>query len=350
MKLNYEGRQKLRKEVEKKLSLVPEGERIKLPKETLEELLFEVDIVKLEHLTKTCKVKYLVWSGEFLRKVDLSEVSFDNIDWHANNCQGIGNHMSTHKGYLQYGVDKINLSGTNAKIDFKKSFDALYCEQIMIINCDFSGVDLSNNVLDVNCFEIFEIGNCNFDDTKIKFCSDINSESYPRCFFLINSSFKNVDFSNFTIMADYLEQGEDYDIRDSDFYNSGLNICFDKKPNSEMLDFIKKHQLTFEKIGFNPYKDFFDYSLEEKMRDSEYEEISNFYEKLVGSFDEFIQFNSYLNKGYLQGCYINGKRIPTKEEREATKAQLLGEYQQFEEQEISSVLGEIDTAIKAIRK
>lgn len=338
MQLNYEGRQKLRKEVEKKLALVPEGERIELPKETLEQLLFEFCDLKLSDDGKGLGVKYLVWSGEFLKKVDLSNVSFEKVFWNV-----LGDPYSN---YSCFGVKRIHLSGTNVRIDFEKTFSGINS----ISGCNFSGVDLSNNVIDISSYDCVSISDSNFDNTGIKFiCEDVALN--PGIFQLSNSSFRNVDFFNLTIDVSDFEYGGDHDIRNCDFYNSGLKIDFGEKPTAEMLEFLKKNKTLFERTKYNPYKN----DITDELGDELIKEIItvddfgviNFW---CDNFEGIYGFNKYLKKGYLAGCYVNGKKIPTPEERETKKSQLLSEYQKFEDETISSVLGEVDTAIKTVRK
>ena len=72
MKLNLEGRKELRKYVEEFLAKVPEGKRVKINDDVLQTLLFETIIIPYNE----DKVKIPVWSGSFLRKIDLSKVSF----------------------------------------------------------------------------------------------------------------------------------------------------------------------------------------------------------------------------------------------------------------------------------
>ncbi len=78
MELNNSRKEELRKNILEQLKNVPEGEKIHLDKKLLEDLLFE-EIVVVESKGLTAKLP--VWSGEFLRKIDLSEVSFENVSW-----------------------------------------------------------------------------------------------------------------------------------------------------------------------------------------------------------------------------------------------------------------------------
>ncbi len=78
MRLSEKDRYAFRERIEVMLRKVPEGQRIKLDKDLLEDLLFVKKTVNEE---KDIMVKLPVWSGKFLRKIDLSEVSFDNVSW-----------------------------------------------------------------------------------------------------------------------------------------------------------------------------------------------------------------------------------------------------------------------------
>lgn len=90
----------------------PEGERIHIQKEILEQLLFGTVI--MDTPTGQVLVKYIVWSGDFLSKIDLSEISFDDVLWDIN-VEDDDNYYSENEIY------EINLSNTNAHIDFSKS-------------------------------------------------------------------------------------------------------------------------------------------------------------------------------------------------------------------------------------
>lgn len=152
MKNNFREDFKKRLEI---LSLCLESDRkIPIDKDILEDLLFDEIVIDEE---STAKI--LVWTGDFLRKIDLSEVSFEDVFWSYDEyCNG---------GILGQ-ANYINLSCSNANIDFSKSFESkiLTGAFFNLRNCSFRGVDLSNShITDVfNCFE-----NCDLRDTGIKF-------------------------------------------------------------------------------------------------------------------------------------------------------------------------------------
>lgn len=388
MQLNYEGRQKLRKEVEKKLALVPEGERIKLPKETLEQLLFETKKLKYkdsdENPNKLYDVKFLVWSGEFLKKIDLSEVSFEDVTWNVKKidmCRSFAwyqdeneQDVSLNACYKQFGVDSICLSNTNANVDFFKSFEFKLRECVIINNCNFSNTDLSSNILNgkrAYCV----IVDSNLDNTSIKVTNeecDYNDIDVDY-FRFVGSSFVNCDFSKVRIDASCFDPVEAL-WRGNYIYDcfAGCNLCNTRitisleKTEEEGIDLLRKWSSEMQKYNItNPYQ-FYTYNdgeesylvdgitlFEKRLLEDGYkeeaEEIRKFNERYnyIGS---IASFNKALQAGYLYGCYVNGKRIPTPEERETKKSQLLSEYQMFEDETISSVLGEVDTAIKSTRK
>ena len=130
MKLNNKDRRKLRSIVEEKLSDIKDNsEKIKFDSELLEQLIFDEMTVSLSD--KSLVFKYPVWTGKILQKLDLSELSFDNVFWGADSIvESIINGSEFFKKKLdEDGIIKgendllIDFSNTNADIDFTKSFD-----------------------------------------------------------------------------------------------------------------------------------------------------------------------------------------------------------------------------------
>ena len=78
MKLNQSGKSELREVIEKELKDYEGDKRVKIDKNILEDLIFEKDIAIFPD-GRQIEVKYIVWSGPFLSKIDLSEVSFGSI-------------------------------------------------------------------------------------------------------------------------------------------------------------------------------------------------------------------------------------------------------------------------------
>lgn len=200
MKISLDGRKKLRKYIEELLEKVPKGKRIHIDKEILETLLFEKLTIK-KNTQKNYKLP--IWSGEFLSKIDLSEIDFENVSWSllGENEEKINEKKEQIKKYLlnqeekteepkevrnnekkrkktksllkyikqdtkekkQYINRFVNYSNTNAKIDFKKSIEYKVFKEIEIKYCDFSGTDLSNNEI-----EDYSISNSYLNNTGLK--------------------------------------------------------------------------------------------------------------------------------------------------------------------------------------
>ena len=159
MTLNEESKNKLRQLIEKELIGAEYKERIPLETELLEQLLFKKQKIGV------CKIvaKFPVWSGDFLSKIDLSGVSFENVVW---NTEAI-------KHYVGQDVDIIDYSYTNAVIDIHK-----VCNLVPFFyfsNCNFTGTDLSQNEAIGDAMFSYGIRNCNFSNTGLRvkrsFCS-----------------------------------------------------------------------------------------------------------------------------------------------------------------------------------
>lgn len=125
-----------------------EGERLKIDDDVLTQLLF--DTVVTEVNGESVKKKIIAWSGDFLRKVDLSKISFENVDWN-------------------YEKDRaVDLSYTNAKIDFSKSFEVLHPKtknsKATISHVNLECVELESS----NCNYLGKISCCNLVGTHFK--------------------------------------------------------------------------------------------------------------------------------------------------------------------------------------
>ena len=242
---------KKRKELEKTLNEIPEGERIKLNKDLLESLIFEERNIVYDddYQVRYEKVKYPVWTGKFLRKVDLSEVSFDNVDW---TCYGLS---AIDKKIYNYDIQNnkpdtspylVDLSYTNAKIDFSKASQTIATpenQKTNIAYCNLSHVDLS----DSNCSHIYSIINSDLSNSNLKidekFSLKENTQStydfietyilnYDRK--IVNSNLEGNDFSNIKMSAiDIYENA-----RTTNFANTGLNIVVETKSEQAYWNFI----------------------------------------------------------------------------------------------------------------
>jgi len=146
MKLNKKSLIELRSRLANELLSVEEGTKIQLEKDLLEGLLF----VKKYDEASNRHYKSLVWSGLFLQFLDLSEISFDDVDWSDKNVKLLEN--------------------VNARIDFSKGYyssSAMYQGKKVINNCRFDGTDLSNSnieYVDMISSSSFKATNANMKD------------------------------------------------------------------------------------------------------------------------------------------------------------------------------------------
>lgn len=234
MELNDAHIKRLREQIPIMLSELPEGDKITLDKDLLENLLFDVIPCNSENK----KVKLPVWSGPFLRKIDLSEISFDNVSWSLLSEYGmLFEEMincfdkNTQAKIDEYSNEKqiyIDYSYSNAKIDFNKSWEANF-ETIYIANCNFEGVDLSDNIISKN----LEINNSSLAHTGIV----LDPDNITNCI-MSYTDLSNVDLSKFYIDGDKLLEGETTQKLSLDstcnLCGTGINISL----NKEMMDFF----------------------------------------------------------------------------------------------------------------
>lgn len=181
MKINEDDKKRLRKEIENKLEKVPDGMRIHFDKDFLDWLIFDKyvetlndhtflcwSMIKGSDFEKTMLIKYPVWTGKFLQKIDLSELEFAHVMW--NPCYDPNEYFEKGADNRFGNVDSIDFSNTNAKIDFEKSMVELAV--LDIVNCNFSNTDLSNNDFDNSI--LVNIVDSILNNTGFKFCAEKN--------------------------------------------------------------------------------------------------------------------------------------------------------------------------------
>ena len=298
MKLSYECRCELRKKVEELLETVPYGQRIKLDEELLNELLFEKKQIIPEQYFKNTEeffmkgfAKVPVWSGEFLRKIDLSMVSFEGVTWCASDYPAIIQQMN---GLFDFN-SIVDYSYTNANIDFSLSFDARdgmeYGRKVMyIINCNFAGVDLSNNDIMDTMIIRSNISNTNINLKNAKLHCN-------------NSNLTNVSLANHNInIKDFITE-DSYGIVSicggSIFLNTKLNIVGN-------ID-----------------------DLSEKIKKFLYD---------------------YIRNGKLNGCYLNGRLINGFEFTNGTHVRKNNEYEKMKDELFENITQSIEEQKKSFRR
>ncbi len=310
MKLNKQGRDELRAKIVEQLQSVPNGQRVHIDKELLEELLFET-IVYNKKIRATVKLPF--WSGQFLSKIDLSEISFDNVSWLL--LSGIGEdtareffdddsfkdfkkllaEVESNRKLNTYHVDYSN---TNANIDFLKSFEAAYeTKTPKMCGVSFYGVDFSN--LDISMFSF--IGDSNLGNTGIKVSSLDGLYSGQ----IMDVSLKNIDLSNFVLSARKIIDRKTPFVGCC-FANTKLNIIYNPK--------------EFELKPGETAKPDFGRSI----------------------------FADLLKDGAFDGCYINGKLVHTNEDRQTVAQEKRAEYEKMKEYLISQTTGSIEEQVSGL--
>ncbi len=183
------------------------------------------------------KGKILVWSGDFLSKVDLSEIDFRNVAWSPKDFISIVILSSTYSHYIKRfinGTLPVKLKNTNAKIDFSTSLaSSLFINKNSLYNCDFSGTDLSfSHGETITTISVSDLSNTNFK---------VNP------YFLVASqtNFTGVDLSSVTIYYAKRRDKRQYPhiIVCCDVKDTGL--CIDvnmRDPQVEILEKMIFHQ------------------------------------------------------------------------------------------------------------
>ena len=319
MKLSKNNKDELKNEIIRWLKEVPNGQLVQIDKENLEDLLFETITIDIE---KNIQVKVPVWSGEFLSKIDLSQVDFTNVSWSLLGVDSSYNKRALYaKDYmwnifntldekkrltLAQQLKKIILdqselnegyavwyAGTNAKIDLSKSFEAIQGEEISIRLCNFEGLDFSHQDLS-NIKKIFIA------------CSKLSGTKLPVSnipLYAMYSDLTGIDLSTKKIYAYGYLNGT----------NSSLIGCC-------LTDC--KVQITFDIEDFRGEK-----LLKKELREAIKED--------------------------LVGCYVNGKIILSQEEKKANSKNAKRRRQEYEEMKnetFSSILGNIKKQVKSMKR
>ena len=238
----------LRECVQKKLTEVKfkPDRRIKLPKEKLEEILFD----------GTENNKAFAYFGEGLCKLDLSEISCDGVSLASSRL--------------------VDLSNTNIKIDFRKLSPDFYNKDwVRICNIDFTNVDLSNSHFEER--NICDFYRCSFRNTKL-------SLNTARVYYINKCDLTGVDLSSTTLYS----MAWRYNRRDGNMQDSLVS-----KDNGHILD-IRDCNLSdtraIIKVGPDNPKDPYvinEFSEEKSRR----------------------QIGRLMAKGYLKNCIIEDETI-----------------------------------------
>ena len=233
-------------------------------------------------------IKVPIWSGQFLRKIDLSKISFENVTWILEDYPLIYREMKEKYNFDGY----VDYSYTNANIDFSSSFEAKQYKEgkknvMYINNCNFAGVDLSNN--DIRDAQIYS---SNISQTKLNlenavlYCGDTN-------FTGINLSHYNINIDTFLS-----DEGGNIQLGEAgNFSNTKLNFVGD-------IDSL--------------------------------------------SLDKKRVFCSYIRNGQLNGCLLNGKLMTGLEESNSIDKK--SEYEKMKEDLLAAVTQSIEEQKKSFRR
>ena len=300
MKLNREAKKEMREKIIEMLENVPEGKKVHLRKELLEELLFEVVVLDEE---KNIKVKCPAWSGKFLRKIDLSEVDFEDVSFSLTDENDIFidslydlELINTSRKLDEYdqfrnryemlfeefynsplNIDKddsefdYDYSYTNAKIDLMKLFDTKYYGKINLMCVNLAGVDLSSTIFPNDKKFRIDFTSCDVSNTNLNFPKHVELSFWSSNLSNLDLSNRKVNFTSFPPELPGLDDKYDY-IYACNLYNTKLNVNLDL---NEVIEYCY----------FNPI-------------DHDFRELVN-----DPNFQELIK---YINEN-LVGCYINGK-------------------------------------------
>ena len=207
--LKKDDKDELRKKLDELLDTIefnPEN-RIHIPKGKLNTILFDYDNKE--------KCKVLGYKTHNLCKIDLSEISFDNVDLSVDGAK--------------------DLSNTNVNIDFSKLHYSLapgYANLYRVAYAvDFTNVDLSNmNITDHPLdseYVVFDFAYCNFKNTNIdlNFDGSRGSVRFRSCNFSDNCF--ELD-EKFDVSYTKIENGDTVDFYDCIFTNSKATFKFNR--------------------------------------------------------------------------------------------------------------------------
>lgn len=219
------------------------SKRIKIKKEELETLLFDTCTYMIGE-GKSVTLKYPIWTGEFLKNIDLSEISFkDDViggvfyifdpivysDISHKKLEELRGFYPSNPNYF------IDFSNTNANFNFEDMF--LFKKIYPGLNlryCNFYNMNLRESNIS-SLFEKVSIHNCDFGCSKIEL--DMN-DFYSNLVF--NCKFNSVKTKNSNIDVNLFEDFEKIRFFTNNFSGTGITICYTSKGTSkdEMLDAI----------------------------------------------------------------------------------------------------------------
>lgn len=162
--LTEEAKDAIRKLIIEKTEELSDGMRLRIDTKLLDELIF------CKRSDNKGLIKIPIWTGSFLKKIELKNVSFDSVIFGIfDDKENIIENDS---------IYDIDFSDTDIKVDFSKCRAAG-----LLSSCNFKGVDLSNS-----CSETIRMAkSCNFSGTNIKLNLNQNDKvCFVKCNFSDN--------------------------------------------------------------------------------------------------------------------------------------------------------------------
>lgn len=296
MKLNKKGKEELRNLIVEQLKeRIPNGPKIHLDRDLLECLLFETEVSK----DKQRIAKFLVWSGPFLSKIDLSEISFDDVVWNLQECETESYGLLENNYYQD--ITSIDLSYTNANINFTTSYRMKQFGYEILDGVQLEGTDLSNS--GGYCIQEFRSSNLKNTNIAVQLCFNPNDLEDQTNSSIYDTNFENVDLSHIEVPIWYFsEYLEEHGIYGSNFANTGLKIATDKKAEDKT-----DIQSGLYKVG------------------------------------------ELVKAGSLTHCYIDDTIILSEEEKSEKRIQKLNEYQAFKESLFISTIASIEHQTRKVK-
>lgn len=316
MHLNTVDKNKLRRMIEEKVVNIPHGKRIKIEKNILEELLFHK-----EKSNKGILAKFIIWFGDFLTKIDLSEVSFEDVVWDIT-------HANDFKSNPYRSVNKIVLNNTNCHIDFSTSYEYKnkIREKYSISNCELENVNLIG-------FDIFNnIENCNLKNTNIVFSKGNYNKNITNC----NLEGNNL-FGTTIHLTQLLGCSMEGTLTFSNIKNTNINIIYNYKRPSNYYEKLKTLRELETKDGRN---------------DSELRTYNNLKYELreyIGLDKLGKRLGEKIKNGELVGCYVNGKYIKSEELKNMNRNVMIEKLKNEKEELINSLERSIDDQVLKLR-
>lgn len=371
MRLNKNSRHELREHIYQKLKDIPNGIRIKIPRNVLEIVLFETIESSIDKKTK----KILAFDYKYLGKIDLSEITLDNVVISPNDIWLEREELS--------GKSLVELSPfVNAEYDMLQAF----AENPILfdVNCDLNPQTIPGKNLISLSFEGMDMSKYSFDNVNLRFTNLKNTNANINLQKINDGEFSGelmgCDFENTNLYG--IIDDSTYEIYDCNF--KGTNITVKTLKNSRYCNFegldlsgvlpselkiihnnLKgtKARIELDKLNWNDIDivkficDMFglDYiGNVNKLRIEEengqiylisYDEKRIFEVSVQQVYQEYIKYLFKENKlHYLEGCYINGVLFEETEEYQRLKArgQILEDYEKYEQ----TFYEEIDTAFE----